>query len=60
MIILNEEQEKIRQLAVSWFFNSSEQLFEYSGPAGTGKSVLIFEILKSLGLKDSNSFLIAT
>ena len=53
MIILNEEQEKIRQLAVSWFFNSSEQLFEYSGPAGTGKSVLIFEILKSLGLKEN-------
>ena len=53
MIILNEEQEKIRQLAVSWFFNSSEQLFEYSGPAGTGKYVLIFEILKSLGLKEN-------
>lgn len=53
MIILNDEQEKIRQAAVNWFRNSSEQLFEYSGPAGTGKSVLIFEILKSLGLKEN-------
>lgn len=56
MIILNEQQEAIRKEAISWFKNSSSLLFEISGPAGTGKSVLISEILKSLHL-NSNQFL---
>ena len=50
-VILNVGQERIRQEAVNWFFNSSEQVFEFAGEAGTGKTVLIYEILKSLGLK---------
>jgi exodeoxyribonuclease-5 len=50
-MILNEGQERIRQQAVDWFYNSSEPVFEISGPPGTGKTVLIYEILKSLGLK---------
>lgn len=49
-IILNEGQEQIRQQAVDWFYHSSEQVFEIEGPAGSGKSVLIYEILKSLQL----------
>ena len=49
-IILNLQQEKICQDVVNWYKNSSEQLFEISGPAGTGKSVLIYEILKRLKL----------
>lgn len=49
-IILNSGQERIRQLAVDWYHNSSEQIFEIEGPAGSGKSVLIYEILKSLKL----------
>lgn len=48
---LNADQERIKNAAVKWFFNSSEQLFEISGPAGSGKTYLIFEILKELGLK---------
>ena len=51
-IILNSGQEKIRQEAIKWYRDSSEQVFEIEGPAGSGKSVLIFEILKSLGLKE--------
>lgn len=50
-MILNQEQEKIKNQAVDWFRNSSEQVFEIEGPAGSGKSVLIYEILKSLNLK---------
>ena len=50
-IILNAGQERIRQQAIDWYRNSSKQVFEIEGPAGSGKSVLIYEILKSLGLK---------
>lgn len=50
-IILNSGQERIKNEAVDWYYNSSEQVFEIEGPAGSGKSVLIYEILKALGLK---------
>lgn len=51
-IVLNEQQETIKNQAVHWFLHESSQLFEISGLAGTGKSVLIAEILNSLGLKE--------
>ena len=50
MNTLNDDQEKIRQAAVHWFFNESEQVFQIAGAAGTGKTFLIYEILKSLHL----------
>lgn len=50
-VILNNGQEKIRQAAVNWYKNSSEQVFEFTGEAGTGKTVTIVQILRSLGLK---------
>ena len=50
MNLLNDDQEKIRQAAVHWFFNESEQVFQIAGAAGTGKTFLIYEILKSLHL----------
>ena len=49
-IILNEDQERIKNKAVEWFRSSSEQVFEIDGPAGTGKSVLIAAILRELNL----------
>ena len=54
MIQMNYLQQKYHDEAVDWFFNSSEQLFEISGAAGTGKTFLIFEILRSLGLRPEN------
>ena len=48
--MLNRGQEKILHEAVDWYRNSSEQCFEIEGPAGSGKTYLIFEILKALGL----------
>lgn len=48
--MLNAGQEAVRKAAVDWFYNSSEQVFEISGGAGTGKTFTIWEILKSLGL----------
>lgn len=55
MIILNEQQEKIKNEAVNWFWHSSEQLFEIDGLAGTGKSTLIAAILSELRL-EGNQF----
>ena len=47
---LNEDQQKIVDLAVDWYKNSSEQVFQYSGAAGTGKSVTMSAIISALGL----------
>ena len=52
MNLLNDDQEKIRQAAVKWFFNESEQVFQIAGAAGTGKTFLIYEILRSLHLNE--------
>ena len=50
MFILNKNQETIVEEGVDWFFNQSAQLFEIDGEAGTGKSVVLNEIVKRLGL----------
>lgn len=52
MIVLSEGQEKVVNEAVDWFYNGSKQIFEISGPAGTGKSVVLYEIVKRLKLKE--------
>lgn len=50
-MILNTNQAKVVSEGINWFRNSSEQIFEIDGEAGTGKSVVINEIVKGLGLK---------
>ncbi len=50
MITLTEEQEKLVEEAVDFYYNSSEQVFQYSGKAGTGKSVVMRAIIDRLGL----------
>ncbi len=50
MLILNERQQKFVDLAVDWFYNSSSTLLQLAGYAGTGKSVVISEILRRLNL----------
>ena len=50
-MILNYGQEKAVQDGVLWFKNSSEQIYEVDGEAGTGKSVVLFEIIRRLGLR---------
>ena len=49
-IILNKGQQEIHDKAVEWFKYGSDQVFQIEGAAGTGKSVLIYKILESLGL----------
>ena len=50
MMILNENQQLVVDKAVEWFYNSSSKLFQFDGPAGTGKSVVLNAIINALGL----------
>ena len=50
MIELTEEQERLVREAINWYKHSSEQVFQYSGSAGTGKSVVMNAIIQRLGL----------
>jgi exodeoxyribonuclease-5 len=49
-IQLNEVQEDVVTKAVNWYRNGSEQVFQYSGRAGTGKSVVLNAIIERLNL----------
>ena len=50
-MILNQCQDSTVKDGVNWFHNSSEQIFEIDGEAGTGKSVVLYEIARQCGLK---------
>lgn len=58
-IVLNKQQELIKDQAVHWFLHESSQVFEIDGPAGTGKSVLIKAILDALHLRDTEYYAMA-
>ena len=51
--MLNQGQQKVLAAAVNWYRNSSKQIFEFDGEAGTGKSVTLHAILDALGLHPS-------
>jgi hypothetical protein len=59
MNLLNDDQERIRQAAVHWFYNESEQVFQIAGAAGTGKTFLIYRILESLHLNPNQYYAMA-
>lgn len=50
MIVLNKGQQAVLNAAVNWFHYGSDQVFEFDGEAGTGKSVTLNAIIKELGL----------
>lgn len=50
-ISLTNKQQKIVDAAVKWYYNSSEQVFQFSGNPGTGKSVVMNAIIEALGIK---------
>ena len=50
MFTLTPDQEFIVEEAVKWFNNSTEQVFQYDGPPGSGKSVVLNAIVERLGL----------
>lgn len=47
-MIFNKGQADVIAKAVNWYFNSSEQVFQFSGSPGTGKSVVLNEIVKQI------------
>ena len=51
-IVLTDEQEKLINEAVKWYYNSSELVFQYEGFGGTGKSLVMHMIQERLGLTD--------
>ena len=50
MFILNPEQEFVTQEAIKWYYHGTDQVFQFTGGPGTGKSVVINEIIMRLGL----------
>lgn len=54
MIILNDGQQKVSDAAVDWYWNSSDTLFQFDGKAGTGKSVVLNDIVSRLRLNPEN------
>lgn len=52
-IVLNKGQAEAVNAAINWYRHSSEQVFQIAGPAGTGKSVVIAEIIRRLGLREN-------
>lgn len=51
-INLTPKQQKIVNDAVDWYYNSPEQVFQFAGNPGTGKSVVMNAILQAIGLKE--------
>lgn len=51
MITPSLQQEEIANLAIDWYYNSSESTFQISGGPGTGKSFLLHYIVSKLGLE---------
>jgi exodeoxyribonuclease-5 len=45
---LNDEQEDTVSGAIDWYLNSPEQVFQYAGKAGTGKSVVLAEFIRRM------------
>ena len=50
-IQLTDQQQKLVDKIRDWFYNSSEQVFQFSGAAGTGKSTVIQAAIKAIGLQ---------
>lgn len=50
MFKLNQGQEYIVNKAIDWYYNGTDQVFSYDGLPGTGKSVVLNEIVNRLGL----------
>lgn len=51
-INLTPKQQKIVNEAVNWYYNSPEQIFQFAGNPGTGKSVVMNAIIQAIGLQE--------
>lgn len=52
-IDLTDEQQYLIKEAVKWYKHSSDQVFQYTAPAGAGKSTVMHCIIDALGIKYS-------
>lgn len=50
--LLNPGQEKIKNEAKDFYYNSYDQVFQFAGEAGTGKSVVLRSIVEELGVRE--------
>lgn len=50
MIKASSEQQKIVNAAVDWYYNSSEQVFQFAGRAGRGKTFVLHKIIQALNI----------
>ena len=50
-MILNNGQQQAISKACKWYKDKISQVFEITGPAGSGKTTIISEIVKQLGLE---------
>ena len=50
-MILNNGQQQAISKACKWYKDRISQVFEITGPAGSGKTTIISEIVKQLGLE---------
>ena len=48
---LKKAQRRVVDEALNWYKNSPDQVFQYSGSAGTGKSVVLNAIINELGIE---------
>ena len=53
-IALNPKQQEIVNRAVDWYYNSPEQVFQFAGNPGTGKSVVMNAIINAIGLPEES------
>lgn len=61
-LILNTQQEECIYKALQWYKTNPKkrkQTFEISGPAGSGKTTIVKEIIKELGLNMTNVVFVA-
>ena len=58
-IELNNDQIHAVYAGETWYKNKTKQVFEISGPAGSGKTTLILYLIERLGLKLNNVLFLA-
>ena len=50
VINLTPKQQEIVNKAVHWYYNSPEQVFQFAGNPGTGKSVVMNAIIRAINI----------
>ena len=58
-IELNDQQEEAVRLGCSWWLRRHKQVFEISGPAGSGKTTLVYSLMERMNIKRENVLFVA-